>query len=125
MEQKDTIEIDVNGSNNEELKKLLAKRFEDMLWQILTFMEVSFPHKRGDGSENEQRYNIIRSKILRIGNDNIRELDTIMSCYVAFKAFDYKKTKSPDIDTQIFNFKNKFKILGEETKNDKGNNERV
>ncbi len=101
-------------SNNDELKKLLAKRFEDMLWQTLTFMEVAFPFKRGDGSANENSYNTIRSKILRIGNDNIRELDTILESFAAFKLFEYKKVKTPDIDVQIFNFKSKFKIGQEE-----------
>lgn len=119
MEDKD-LAIDINDSNNEELKKLLSKRFEDMLWQILTFMEVSFPHKKGDGSENELRYSVIRSKILRIGNDNIRELDNILASYVAFKAFEYKKTKTQDIDTQIFHFKHKFQIAGKENENEKG-----
>lgn len=103
-------------SNNEELKRLLAKRFEDMLWQTLTFMEVSFPHKRGDGSSNENSYNTIRSKILRIGNDNIRELDSILESFIAFKLFEYKKVKNPDIETQIFNFKSKFKVNGQEEK---------
>lgn len=101
-------------SHNDELKKLLAKRFEDMLWQTLTFMEVSFPHKKGDGSANENSYNTIRSKILRIGNDNIRELDTILDSFAAFKLFEYKKVRTPDIDIQIFNFKSKFKIGQEE-----------
>lgn len=108
-----------DGNASEELKKLLKKRFEDMLWQTLTYMEITFPHKKGDNSENEASYNTIRSKILRIGNDNIRELDNILDGFIAFKLFEYQKLKNSNVDVQIFNFKKNWKI-GKETANDAG-----
>ncbi len=115
----------IDGNSNEELKKLLTRRFEDMLWQTLTFMEISFPHKKGDGSENEASYNTIRSKILRIGNDNIRELDNILDSFIAFKLFDYAKLKNPNIDVQIFNFKSNWKIKGKEKTDEQGNKQGI
>lgn len=93
-------------NSNDELEEELKGRFQDMMWKILTFLEVSFPHEKGDGTENEKSYNIIRKKILRAGNDNIRDLASIFNSFVVLKVFEYKKQVNPNIQTDIVKFKN-------------------
>jgi len=99
-------------NSNDELEKELKDRFKDMMWQTLTFLEVALPHRKGDGSDNENRYNTIRQKVLRIGNDNIRELQGMFNSFVALKVYEYKKQVNPNIHTDVVNFKSKIKING-------------
>ncbi len=93
------------GEVSEEVKAQIKETYESIMHQTLTFMEISFPHEKGDGSENEKRFNIIRSKILRLGNDKIRDLDKIMGKYVTFKLYDYAQSTNEFIITEIINFK--------------------
>lgn len=109
----------IEGNANQELKIILGQRFQDLFWQVLTYLEIAFPHKPGDGSDNERSYNSLRSKVLRIGNDAIRSSDDLFKSFVAFKVYEYKQVKRDGIKTEIYNFKNKFKVngVGEEIQN--------
>lgn len=104
--------LNIEGNSNKELKETISKQFTDLFWQTLTFLEVAFPHQKGDGTENEKKYNSIRSKILRIGNDNVRELDNIFSSYVSFKVYEYIRQPKANIETRIYDFRSQYKILG-------------
>lgn len=96
------------NNSNVELEENLKSSFQDMMWQILTFLEVALPHEKGDGSNEEKKYKTIRQKILRIGNNNIRELNNLFNSYIVLKVFEYKKQVSPDIKTDIMNFEAKI-----------------
>lgn len=104
----------IEGNSNKELKDIISKGYQDLFWQILTFLEVAFPHQRGDGSDNEKQFNNLRSKILRIGNDGVRELDNVFSSYIAFQLYEYKKQYRPNLETIIIDFRSKYKIGGKE-----------
>lgn len=106
----ETVKKELAGEVSEELRSQIKETYESMMHQTLTFMEISFPHEKGDGSENEKRFNIIRSKILRSGNDRIRDLEKMFSKYVVFKLYDYAQATNEMIVTQVLDFKHKFKI---------------
>ena len=101
---------EVNGNSNLELKGILSERFKDMFWKILSLLEIAFPHEKGDGSDNEKRFNALRSKILRIGNDSVRDLDAVFDSYVSFKVSSYERIYHPEAETLIIDFKNKWKV---------------
>lgn len=96
-------------NSNEEMEAHLKANFQDMIWQTLTYLEIAFPHEKGDGTANEKQYKAIRQKVLRIGNNNIRELDSIFDSYVVLKIYEYKKQVNPKIQTDIVTFKDAFK----------------
>ncbi len=103
---------DIPGNSNLDFKNLVAKRFQDMFSQTLVYLELAFPHEKGDGSENEKKFNGLRSKVLRIGNDNIRELENVLESFVTFRLYEYKQILSKHTQTDIIDFKNRYKILG-------------
>jgi len=110
----DDLDVDsIEGNSNSELKFIVNKKLQDLFWQILTYLEIVFPHKPGDGSENEKLYNSIRAKVLRIGNDSIRSNDELFNSFVAFKVFEYKLKRIDNVKTDIFNFKNNWIGKGE------------
>lgn len=104
------VKKEIAGDVSEELKTSIKESYEMLFHQTLTFMEISFPHEKGDGSENEKRFNIIRAKILRSGNDKIRELEKLMGKYIVFKLYDYAQSTNEMIVTQVIDFKKNFKI---------------
>ncbi len=101
----ESLNNNVEGNSNNELKEILAKRFQEMFRQNLSLLEVVFPHTKDDGSDAEKSFNALRSRILRSGNDAVRELDKIFENYVIFKLFEYKRVENPTVQTDIFNFK--------------------
>jgi len=103
---------DLAGENSNELKRMLKESYEYMFHQTLIFMEIAFPHEKGDGSENEKRYNVIRSKVLRIGNDKIRDLDKVLASFAVFKLNEYTLKPNQYIETEILDFKSKFQLNG-------------
>ena len=110
----DDLNVDsIGGNSNTELKFIVNKKLQDLFWQILTYLEIVFPHKPGDGSENEKLYNSIRSKVLRIGNDSIRSNDELFKSFVSFKLFEYKLKRIDNAKTDIFTFKNNWAGKGE------------
>lgn len=114
MDEKGT---DIPGNSNKELRDVLAKRFNDVFWQALSLLEVAFPHDKGDGSENEKKFNAIRGKVLRVGNDAVRDLDPLLESYVVFQMFEYQRRTRPDVDKFIFDFRQNYVILSKDNKN--------
>ncbi len=102
--------VDIEGDVSVELKDIISQKFKSLFWEILVYLELIFPHEKGDGSENEKTFLAIRSRVLRIGNDNVRELETIFDSFIAFRLYEYKKTQNKNIEAEIFSFKEKFKI---------------
>lgn len=96
----------IEGNSNQELKIIINQKFQDLFWQILTYLEITFPHTPGDSSQNEKTYNSLRAKILRIGNDAIRSNDDLFKSFVSFKVYDYKPVKRDNVQTDIYKFKN-------------------
>ena len=98
------------GNSNNELKDILKSRFSDLFGQTLLLLEVAFPHQKGDGSDNEKRFSLIRSKILRIGNNNIRDLDGLFEDFAVFKINEYVKMPVK-VESDIFDFRKRYSIL--------------
>lgn len=113
--------IEVEGNSNKELKEILAKKYQELFRQNLSLLEVVFPHEKGDNSENEKTFNSLRSKILRAGNDAVRDLDSIFDSFVTFKLYEYIKRETPGIQTIIIDFRNKYKINGKGGADGQGN----
>ena len=109
------------GETSEELKSTIKGSYESLMNQTLTFLEISFPHVKGDDSENEKRFKIIRSKILRMFNDKVRELDAHVGKYVVFKLYDYAQSTNELIVTQVMTFKNKLREKAKDNKGGKDN----
>lgn len=104
------MEEEIKGNSTSEFKEIINSRFKDLYSQALSYLEISHPHKPGDGSDNEKIYNTLRSKILRIGNDAIRSNDELFKSFVVFKLYEYKLEKNESIKIDIYNFKNNFTI---------------
>lgn len=101
---------EIPGNSNLELKGVLSERFKDMFWSVLSLLEIAFPHEKGDGSENEKKFNALRSKVLRIGNDSVRELDEVFENYATFKIFEYQRRQRANAETVIFDFRQHWSI---------------
>ena len=72
----------------------LARLFNSFFGDVLNILQIRYPHKRGDGSENENQFLFLRSKILRSGNDRIRkDLFEILSNYNISKKYESTVTK--------------------------------
>ena len=95
---------------NKELEEVMKKKFNDMMWETLIYLEIAFPHERGDGSREEKLFNTIRPKILRIGNEHIRDLEKIFNSYGILKVQEYTPIVRKDVKVDIYNFRNKFKV---------------
>src|SRR3990167_1917844 len=98
------------NNHNLELKEIFKRNYEDFWWELLTYLELSFPHAKGDNSDNEKRFNVIRSRILRLGNNKVRDLEKIFQSYVVLQLTEFKLVANKDIQKEIFDFKNKFSI---------------
>lgn len=60
------------------LNKLLDPLFVSMWTDFLNIVFEWFPHTRGDRSENERAFQAMRHRILRVGNDQKREMSNIL-----------------------------------------------
>jgi hypothetical protein len=79
--------------DHELLTKGVVHLFHSLFSEILDILSSRFPHRSGDKSQNEAEYNAIRAKILRSGNNKLRELPEILS--------DYKVTKERDTEVEV------------------------
>lgn len=109
MEQS-KIDSIVPGNSNQEVKGIMKKELQDMMWQTLVYLEVAFPHKKGDGTREERLFNTIKPKILRIVNNKIRSFEEVFDSYALLKVQEYKPIIKSDIQIDVMNFKNKWKI---------------
>ena len=71
-------------NNNDILYKDITSLFNSYFGDVLDILSARFPHVKGDGSINEHQFMCLRSKILRAGNDKIRNglVDIVRNYYV-------------------------------------------
>lgn len=62
--------------------------FSGFFGEVLNILSSRFPHIKGDGSSNELEFKGIRAKILRSGNNKVRELPKVVSKYQVVKMFE-------------------------------------
>ena len=72
------------GNNNDILYSDIVSLFNSYFGDVLNILSARFPHIKGYGSINEHQFMCLRSKILRSGNDKIRNdlVDIIRNYYV-------------------------------------------
>jgi hypothetical protein len=97
-------------NSNAEVQNILKKEIQDVMWQVLIYVEIAFPHEKGDGTDNEKTFNTIRPKILRVGNNKIRNLEKLFESYATLKVQEYRPIVRPDINVDIVNFRSKFRV---------------
>lgn len=67
----------------------VSRLFNSYFGEVLNILSSRFPHIRGDKSDNENQFLCLRAKILRCGNDKIREiLPAIIENYEVKKVFE-------------------------------------
>jgi len=95
MEQ-DTERIDVTQMDDSaSLKDAIVHLFNSHFSDVLNMISFIFPHQRGDGSDNEKLFMTYRSKILRSGNNKVRDLDEVIKEYAVKKIMDVETTEIP------------------------------
>ena len=108
---------EMEGNSNAKLKEILANRISDLFRSNLSLLEIVLPHDKGDNSDNEKDFNALRSRILRVGNDTVRDLDRIFENFVVFELYENKKVIKPEVETIIIDFRKTYtlnKIKGQE-----------
>lgn len=76
-------------NDNDILYSEISSLFNSYFGNVLDILSARFPHIKGDCSENEHQFMCLRSKILRAGNDKIRnELVSIVRNYNAKKIYN-------------------------------------
>lgn len=66
----------------------VTRLFNKLLSEVLDVMSSRFPHVKGDGSMNEVEFLGLRSKVLRLGNNKIREIPEITKDFLIVKTHD-------------------------------------
>ena len=88
-------------NDNDILYSEISSLFNSYFGNVLDILSARFPHIKGDCSENEHQFMCLRSKILRAGNDKIRnELVSIVRNYNAKKIYN-TSVKKIDIGQRI------------------------
>jgi hypothetical protein len=88
-------------NDNDILINEISALFNSYFGNVLDILSARFPHIKGDGSNNEHQFMCLRSKILRTGNDKIRnELNSIVKNYSARKIYN-TNVKKIDIGQRI------------------------
>jgi len=77
-----------NKADSLELQNEIVRLFHSHFCEVLNILSVKFPHEKGDGSQNEIDFKVLRAKILRSGNNKIRELNEILADYSIVKVVD-------------------------------------
>lgn len=60
-------------TGNEMLEQDVARLFNSFFGEVLDILSSRFPHIKDDESQNEREFLCLRSKILRCGNNKIRQ----------------------------------------------------
>lgn len=82
------------GNSNDILYDEISSLFNSYFGNVLDILSARFPHIKGDGSDNEHQFICLRSKILRAGNDKIRnELVSILKNYDTRKIYNTSVSK--------------------------------
>jgi hypothetical protein len=68
------------------LKESIRRLFNSHFSEVLDILSSRFPHVKGDGSPNELEFNGLRAKVLRSGNNKIRQIPDVMNDFDIVKA---------------------------------------
>jgi hypothetical protein len=68
------------------LQESVSRLFKSHFSEVLDMLSSRFPHVKGDKSQNELEFNGLRAKILRSGNNKIRQIPDVMSDFDIVKA---------------------------------------
>lgn len=81
-------------NDNDILYNDISLLFNSYFGNVLDILSARFPHIKGDCSDNEHQFMCLRSKILRAGNDKIRnELVSILKNYDTRKIYNTSVSK--------------------------------
>lgn len=81
--------MSARNNDNDILYNEISSLFNSYFGNVLDILSARFPHVKGDGSDNEHQFMCLRSKILRAGNDKIRnELVGIIKNYNTIKIYN-------------------------------------
>ena len=85
--------------DSSQLREVVARLFNAHFKEVLDVLSARFAHTPGDGSLNEVEFKGLRAKILRSGNNKLRELPEILAEYSIVKMIDTeyetKKVNTP------------------------------
>lgn len=81
-------EVKVAKTDGEILTEDIVRLFHSHFSESLDILSSRFPHRHGDGSQNEADYGGLRAKVLRSGNNKLRDLPRILSDYQVVKVRD-------------------------------------
>lgn len=68
-------------TGDSEIVSEISGLFHSLFSDTLNMLSMRFPHSKGDGSVNEKEYLAMRSRVLRCGNDKLRQLPKIIGNY--------------------------------------------
>lgn len=104
MEQEKT----VKSVENENIKsdgllfqESIVRLFNAHFSEVLDVLSSRFPHTKGDNSSNEVEFQGLRAKILRSGNNKIRQMPEVMKNYVILKVTEDAEVEKIDISTPV------------------------
>jgi hypothetical protein len=95
-------EVKAIKTDGEILTEDIVRLFHSHFSESLDILSSRFPHRHGDKSQNEADYSGLRAKILRSGNNKLRDLPRILSDYEVVKVRDTvveTKSVSPRTET--------------------------
>jgi hypothetical protein len=78
-------------TGDSELLTEISGLFHSLFSDMLNMLSARFPHSKGDGSSNEKEYLAMRAKVLRSGNDKLRQIPKIL-CEYDFERNTVKST---------------------------------
>ena len=81
-------DVNINKTDEVILAEDVVRLFHLHFSESLDILSSRFPHRQGDRSQNETEYNGLRAKILRSGNNKLRDLPKIFSDYRIIKVRD-------------------------------------
>jgi hypothetical protein len=83
------------------LQDLLVPMFKTLWKQALASLAQMCPHEPGDGSPNEILFKMHRGTLLRIGNDQIRQLPTVLQNFRVEQLAVREEVVRIDVDTPV------------------------
>ncbi len=72
------------------LQAALAQRFEELFNEVLGAVEIALPPQNG---VSQNSFKVLRSRVLRAGNNKIREMKELLGDYLVVRAFDHERTQ--------------------------------
>jgi len=72
------------------LKARIDKALQDLWTDALVALEEALPHERGDGSANERLFKALRHRVLTTGNNQKRDLEHQLGCFVIWQALEHQ-----------------------------------